>query len=88
MVMRNYKSNEEFFREVQSLATKFEIDGKAKCSQALLRGLSSVNGLTDGWALFMDEVTLLIKNHSKELSRDDLKRLKDFQERLKKVIFR
>jgi len=57
--MAPFRSNEEFFQAVADLMAKLEAGGHVQAAAELREGLGCLNGLTDGWALFLDSIQKL-----------------------------
>ena len=68
-----FKSNEEYFDAVRVLANRFHHKGEKRSGDLILEGLGLLNGLTDGWHLFLErleEVRSSLENDSD--LKDDL----------------
>lgn len=86
--MRTYSSNEELFQHIRDLAIQLQEHGQAPAAQALKDGLSSLNGLTDGWALLMESVVQAIQLCGSSLQIEPLSQLNDLLAVMRKVVFR
>lgn len=86
--MKEYQSNEEFFSAVKDLASKLENTGHKEAASELLKGIRMLNGLTDGWADFMNALDEIVKQYSKELNDVDIQTLKNFHSVAKKAVYR
>lgn len=86
--MRTYSSNEELFQHIRNLAIQLQEQGQAPATQALKDGLSSLNGLTDGWALLMESVAQAIQLCGSSLQTELLSQLNDLLAVVRKVVFR
>ena len=62
--MKTYSSNEELFAEINLLIGHLAAAGLDTAAQDLRTGLSSLNGLTDGWALLMQSIERVAKQCS------------------------
>lgn len=51
-----FSSDEEFFRAVNELIAKLEQKGQQSAAAMLRDGFQRLNGLTDGWALFLKSI--------------------------------
>jgi hypothetical protein len=51
-----FKSNEALFHATNELVASLYQSGHRSEAEILKNGLASLNGLTDGWALFLDAV--------------------------------
>jgi len=54
--LKAYSSNEEFFRDLKLFIEQLDMAGYNTAAQELRTGLSSLNGLTDGWALLLESM--------------------------------
>ena len=78
--MKPYASNQAYFEELEDLAARMERSCHVEASAEVRRGISCVNGLTDGWVMLMDSLDLVIAQHSQGLpfdQRDDLRRARE-----------
>jgi len=51
-----FRSNEELFQAVRDLVAKLDGEGHRQAAARLKDGLGCLNGLTDGWALFLEAI--------------------------------
>lgn len=56
---------------MRALIAKLEGDGHAEAAQELREGYGSLNGLTDGWARFLESIDRVRKDFSAGFCRDD-----------------
>jgi hypothetical protein len=54
--MKTYASHDALFEATRDLAAQMQSANHASAAAELLSGLGAVNGLTDGWALFLESV--------------------------------
>jgi hypothetical protein len=54
--MPPFQSDEECFRVVEALTAKLELEGHRQAADELRDGYRCLNGLTDGWALFLESL--------------------------------
>jgi len=83
-----YKSNEEFLKAYQDLVQRIEDNGQLEVAQRLRKGLSYLNGLTDGWALLMDTIDVAITDNHDVIDPIDMKELEEMFKSVKKVVYR
>jgi len=69
--MASFRSNEEFFHAVADLMTKLEVGGHPQAAAKLREGFGYLNGLTDGWALFLESIQRAENTHAKGFARDE-----------------
>lgn len=86
--MRAYSSNEDLFQHIRELAAQLQSQGQVAASQSLQEGLSSLNGLTDGWALLMESITHAIQLCGSSLQSELSSQLNDVLTVVKGVVFR
>ncbi|WP_150427885.1 hypothetical protein [Dechloromonas sp. CZR5] len=86
--MRAYSSNEELFQHIRDLAAQLQEQGQATAAQALKDGLSSINGLTDGWALLMESIVQAIQLSGNSLQKELLSQFNELLVAVRKVVFR
>jgi hypothetical protein len=68
-----FRSNEEFFQAVADLVAKLERRGRTDAAAELRSGMGYLNGLTDGWALFLESIEKV--QAEVELAADERKEL-------------
>jgi hypothetical protein len=51
-----FRSNEELFQAVRDLIATLEAGGHPQAAARLRDGFGCLNGLTDGWALFLEAI--------------------------------
>ena len=54
--MKSFATLEEFFNSVRGLIANLEMRGETGAASELRSGLSCLNGLTDGYALFREAI--------------------------------
>jgi hypothetical protein len=52
----SFRSPEEFFQAVRALIADLEREGDPGAAATLRDGFGCLNGLTDGWALFLESI--------------------------------
>jgi hypothetical protein len=63
-----FRSHEELFQAVAKLLAELEGAGRADAVAELRSGLACLNGLTDGWALFLESIDKVQAGHAKALA--------------------
>ena len=66
-----WQSSEEFFRFVNELIVRLETAGHLKAAAELRSGFGYLNGLTDGWALFLDSIERVRSGYVREFDLGD-----------------
>ena len=69
------KSSEELFQVTRDLMSSLEHKGNRRAAEALKDGFSCLNGLTDGWAGFLDAIERVRKELSSSLNEAERKTL-------------
>ncbi len=54
-----FKSNDELFQATKNIISALDNKGYREASIILENGLRAMNGLTDGWALFLESIDLI-----------------------------
>lgn len=69
--------NEDFLAAVRQLAARLESDGHADAAAELRNGLGCLNGLTDGWGLFLESIDRIDARRFSDVERDALAEIRD-----------
>jgi hypothetical protein len=64
----SFQSNEELFQGVRDLITKPEAGGHVAVAGESKNGIRCHNGLTDGWAHFLESIDGVCTAHAKGLA--------------------
>ncbi len=62
-----FPTHEELFAATRGLRDRLVELGRPAAAEELARGFSRLNGLTDGWALFLDSLRRVEKGHGPAL---------------------
>lgn len=84
----SFQSNHEFFDYVLSLTNSLARDGRGPAATMLNEGLASINGLTDGWATFLESVENVQNAYGRELTAIDANRLEKIRNTAYAVVHR
>lgn len=84
----SFQSNHEFFDYVRSLIHSLARDGHRSAATMLNDALASINGLTDGWATFLDSVENVQNAYGRELTAIDADRLERIRNTAYAVVHR
>ena len=87
-VMKTYSSGEDFLNAVSDLISRIEKSGTVNAARELRSGFSCLNGLTDGWALFMESIETVLKVHGQRLSSDQHSELNVVLKTVKHAVYR
>jgi|PlaIllAssembly_1097288.scaffolds.fasta_scaffold948155_2 hypothetical protein len=71
-----YRSTDELFTAARSLFERLEADGHAEAAAELRGGYSCLNGLTDGWAMFLESIDKVRKTRARSFQADDRRALR------------
>ena len=82
------QSNEEFFQTVKELITKLELNGHQDAAAQLRDGYGCLNGLTDGWALFLESIDSVLATATEGLDQADKQALKIVRAAAHKSVYR
>lgn len=86
--MKTYETHEEFFHDFENLIRRFEKAGHYEESKSLRDGFACLNGLTDGWALFLESIEEVISNKKCKIPSEELTELAEMLEVVKSTVFR
>jgi len=74
-LLRPFASPDEYFDEVRTLVADLAHSGHAAAAADLREGFGCLNGLTDGWALFLEAVEAVAGRYGPDLSGEQRRRL-------------
>jgi hypothetical protein len=83
-----FQSNMELFNAIEALQMSLVSSNNEQANAHLEEGMSSLNSLTDGWALLLESVYLVYKQFGSELTQIQLQELKKIQKTVSKVVYR
>jgi hypothetical protein len=81
-----FKTNQDFFDAVRDLATRFEMEGDSQSKDRIYESLGLLNGLTDGWHLFLEKMEEI--QHSRPANSDLNNELADIISTTRSVVYR
>jgi len=87
-LLRPFASLEEYFAAVRTLVADLSASGHAEASAALREGFGSLNGLTDGWALFLEAVRAAGDRYGAELTREQRRHLDEVRRVAHRITYR
>ena len=85
--MKSCQSNDELFRVVEELMARLAATGFAAEAAELKSGYQLLNGLTDGWALFLESINR-VENSDRRLPADDRATLKSIRAAVHALVYR
>ena len=68
--MTAFRSADEFFQAIRYLCDNLDREGHGVAAAELRDGFACLNGLTDGWALFLKSVENVKAAHYKDFSAE------------------
>ena len=77
--LRPFGSLGGYFAAVRELVARLEADGLREAADELAAGYRELNGLTDGWALFLDSVERVRRKWGGDLTAADRRRLAELR---------
>ncbi len=86
--MASYRSNEEFFDAVRNLIGRLEAGGHASAAAELKEGFGCINGLTDGWAMFLESVEKVQRSHARAFAAEERDILQSIRKAAHKAVYR
>ncbi len=86
--MKEYPSSEAFFSAVRALIAQLEHAGLAQAAAELHNGFSCLNGLTDGWALFMESLEKVLDEHGPQLTAEQRDELRTMLAQVRRTVYR
>ncbi len=86
--MASFRSNDELFHAVGALLARLEVSGHRQAAAKLREGFGCLNGLTDGWALFLESIESVQSTESKRLDRDDQNALETIRAAVHTAVYR
>ena len=83
-----FQSNTDLFETIEKLQRSLSSTGSDVASELLAEGMSSLNGLTDGWALLLESINSANKNYGETFSQQQSAELNKIQSAVYKVVHR
>jgi hypothetical protein len=84
----SFASHDELFRALDELLARLERDGHHDAVTELKHGLSGLNGLTDGWAFFLNSIDRVYAAGTKRFARDDRGTLATIRSAVRRIVYR
>jgi hypothetical protein len=82
-----FKSNEEFWQTVNELIAELEKDQNSLAAEELRGGMRTVNGLTDGCAMFLESIEKVKKQHWSQLNSSQKATLKNIHKAVYRRVY-
>ncbi len=85
---KEYKDNQEFFNDVIALQNGLENTGKIEAAKEIQECMSLINGLTDGWAMFLESLNKVRSEYSSSFTTEQKEKLELYINLAHKVVHR
>lgn len=86
--MTRFGSADELFEAVGALIESLRRTGHGQAAAKLQQGFASLNGLTDGWALFLESIEDVQDADSRNFIPGDKQKLDRIQKAVRAAVFR
>jgi uncharacterized protein YqgV (UPF0045/DUF77 family) len=86
--MTSFHSCDELFEAVRTLTEHLVASGHEDAAAELRSGFSLLNGLTDGWALFLESVEAVRTAHSATFDPADRRALDAIRVDVRRAVYR
>jgi hypothetical protein len=87
-MIKEYKDNQEFFTDVHALQKELENNGEFEAAKEIKEGIGLINGLTDGWAMFLESLNKVNLEYSSSFSTEQKEKLSYYIKLTHKVVHR
>jgi hypothetical protein len=84
----DFTNREQLFRAVDDLIAHLRAEGKVEIAEELASACGSLNGLTDGWSLFLDAIDNVDALGPKALNPDERFVLQRIRAAVRRLVFR
>jgi len=72
---------------VDGLLTRLDAGGHAEAAAELRRGFSCLNGLTDGWALFLESIEKVEAEHAARFAGEERRELAAVRRAVRRAVY-
>ena len=86
--VKTYKSNDDLFRSVNDLMGRLRGAGLDAAAVEIRDGFRCLNGMTDGWALFMESLERTLGTHASTMSNDAANELRAILHTVYELVYR
>jgi hypothetical protein len=83
-----FTSLDEYFVAARGLIVRLDGEGRRAAAARLDEGYRCLNGLTDGWALFLEAIDSVRAEHGAALSDDERRQLEALRRVARKAVRR
>jgi hypothetical protein len=85
--MPSFHSSAECLQAIEGLISRLALGGHQQAADGLRDGYRCLNGLTDGWALFLESVEAVRATQSGRLSPEDRQALEAIRAAAHKAVY-
>ena len=85
---RTFGSSDELFEAVRSLIGEMRANGQTRVAEELEDGFKCLNGLTDGWALFLESIDAVLSSSLEGLTAPQSATLADVRAAVHRAVYR
>ena len=85
---RSFASADELFEVVRSLIAEMRANGQTGAAKELDDGFRCLNGLTDGWGLFLESIDAVLRRSFEDLTASQGATLADIRAAVHRAIHR
>jgi len=82
-----FQSADELFAATRDLVARLEREGHDAAAAELLRGYDCLNGLTDGWAQFLESLDRVRATGGKDLGEAERRTLEDIRSDVGRTVY-
>jgi hypothetical protein len=86
--MQTSPTHEEFFQSIRIQIHRLRKAGHQAAADAIQDGFSALNGLTDGWAIFMEAIERAIEMVGAKLPHDQVEELQSILSSVRELVYR
>jgi len=86
--MTGFRSSEDLFQAARDLIAELEAGGHPQAAATLRDGFRCLNGLTDGWALFLESIEKVRAAEAKNLAQEHRKALEAIRSAAHVAVYR
>jgi hypothetical protein len=86
--MRSFESSADYLEFVEAFMARLRSSGHIQAADDLLDGYRCINGLTDGWALYLEAVDRVQAQTSREFDAQDRVDLERIRAAAHKAVYR
>ena len=86
--MRSFESSADYFAFVEAFMDRLRAEGHEEAADDLHEGYRCINGLTDGWAQYLDAVTMVQAEQGATLGADERADLEAIRAAAHKAVYR